>query len=291
MNTWHVLLIVFIIFILILAGRVVYELYNPEIRRYSVKTKKLTVNERMRIVYLSDLHSWKYDENNIRLIKMVSNTKPDFILLGGDMITKSFLKNRDEITLKTLSGLSNIAPVFYAPGNHEKKISLSSKEKERFEDYLFELECMDIAYLADQSAVLSEAVNLYGLDIDPEYYKKAGKKPRFTLGYMYEKIGRPDKNKFNILMAHTPEFFDTYIKGNYDLVLCGHYHGGMVILPKIGPLLSPDLHFLPKHSGGAYKKAGTVVIVSRGIGSHFINLRLFNRPEVVVIDVKSEQEG
>ena len=59
-------------------------------------------------------------------------------------------------------------------------------------------------------------------------------------------------------------------------------------LPWIGPLIAPNYIFRPQHSGGAYRKSGRVIIVTRGIGSHGINIRLFNRPEVVVIDIKQD---
>ena len=96
--------------------------------------------------------------------------------------------------------------------------------------------------------------------------------------------------KFNILVAHSPEFFDTYVRTDYDLVLCGHYHGGMINLPWVGPLLAPNLTLRPRHATGAYRKNGRVVIVTRGIGSHGVNVRLFNRPEIAVIDIKKDDD-
>ena len=104
--------------------------------------------------------------------------------------------------------------------------------------------------------------------------------------YIHEKLGLCNPLKYNILVAHTPLYFNTYINSDYDLILCGHYHGGMMNLPWTGPLISPELKLRPEHSGGVYKKAGKIVVVTRGIGSHFINIRLFNRPEIVVIDLK-----
>lgn len=288
METWLVLLIILLILLAILAVRVVFEVTHPEIRRYSFKTEKLSANEKVRITYLADLHSRKYGKNNIRLIRMLSKTKPDFIVLGGDMITASRIIHRDEVTMNILGAMTNIAPVFYAPGNHEKRLSENEKQTERYEDFMFELECMDVTWLADQKAVLTEDIKITGLDIDQRYYKKFGQKPQMSPEYVKSKTGTPDLSKYNILIAHNPAFFDTYIRLGYDLVLCGHYHGGMVNLPWVGPLISPDFQFRPQHSGGAYRKSGTIVVVTRGVGSHFINIRLFNRPEVVVIDIRQE---
>lgn len=289
MATW-VLVLLIILLVIIAAGvaRIVYELYHPEIKRYLIRTQKLSANDKVRLVFLADLHSRTYGKANVRLLRMIARTKPDFIVLGGDMVTASWLLNRDERTVNTIDGLTNIAPVYYAPGNHERKLHDNPAQAERYEDYMFELECMDVTWLADQGAVLTEEMYIHGLDLESRYYRKFGQKPVLTPEVIRTKLGPADRRKFNIMIAHTPEFFDAYVRSGYDLVLCGHYHGGMIILPEIGPLISPDFKFRPEHSGGAYRKSGTNVVVTRGIGSHLINIRLFNRPEIVVIDIKQE---
>lgn len=291
MAFWLILLIILLVLLAGLAVRIVYEVTHPEVKRYAVRTDKLVSADKVRIAFLADLHSRQYGKGNIKLIRMVSRTKPDFIILGGDMLTASRLLNRDEVTISTLEGLGDIAPVYYVPGNHEKKLMESEDPgvSERWDDYLFELECMDLNWLADSHEIMTEDMNVYGLDIDERFYTKFGKSPMMPVNYIQEKLGQPDKTKFNILVAHSPEFFDTYTKTNYDLVLCGHYHGGMMNLPWIGPLIAPNFTFRPAHSGGAYKKGGRVIIVTRGIGSHGVNIRLFNRPEVVLIDIKQDR--
>ena len=288
MAFWLILLIILLVLLAGIAVRIIYEVTHPETRRYAVRTDKLTSSDKVRIAFLADLHSRQYGEGNHKLLKMVSRAKPDFIILGGDMLTASHFLNRDEITISTLEGLGNIAPVFYVPGNHEKKLMESEDEKqsERWDDFQFELECMDLNWLVDTHEIMTEDMDVYGLDIDERFYTKFGKSPMMSVNYIQEKLGQPDRRRFNILVAHSPEFFDTYAKTGYDLVLCGHYHGGMVNLPWTGPLIAPNFTFRPEHCGGAYKKGGSVIIVTRGIGSHGVNIRLFNRPEVVLIDIK-----
>ena len=285
-----ILLIILIILLAILAGRIIFEITHPEISHYSVRTGKMSDNDKVRIVFLSDLHARQYGKNNSRLLRMVAKTKPDFILLGGDMVTASLVLNMDARVEMTIEALTNIAPVYYAPGNHEKKLNESERQSERYRDYISELECMDVVYLKDRNAVMTEEMYVYGLDIDERFYRKFGKADQMPDDYIPEKLGFPDSSKYNILMAHNPAYFDEYVRAGYDLVLCGHYHGGMVILPKYGGLISPEFKFFPEHSGGMYKKSGTIVVVSRGIGLHFINIRLFNRPEIVVINIKNGEK-
>jgi uncharacterized protein len=288
MAVWIILLI-----ILAVAGavalRIRYELNHPEVTRYTIKTSKLLSSEQIRIIYIADLHSRKYGENNIRLIQMITRTKPDFIVLGGDMITAGDRSEKDQNAYDLINGLANVAPIYYTPGNHEKKLEINNKQKDRYVQWTHELESLDVPYLKDKGAVLTEDICLYGLDIDLKYYKKFDEKPKLRPSNISDKLGKPDITKFNILAAHTPEFFDTYVKSDYDLVLCGHYHGGVAVLGQFGPLISPDFKFRPEHAGGLYKKGDTRVIVTRGIGSHTINIRLFNRPEIVLIDIKREE--
>lgn len=70
-----------------------------------------------------------------------------------------------------------------------------------------------------------------------------------------------------------------------DLVLSGHAHGGQVRLPFIGGLVAPNQGILPKYTAGLYEKQNTFMIVSRGLGNSIIPQRVFNRPEIVVVQL------
>ena len=291
MTVGTILLIILLILIGGLAARSAYEVTHPEIRRYALRTDKLTAAEKVRIAFLSDLHSRSYGKGNIKLIRMIARTKPDFIILGGDMLTASRLRNRDELTISTLEGLGNIAPVFYVPGNHEKKLMESGDEKqsERWDDYLFELECMDLNWLADDHEIMTEDMNIYGLDIDERFYGKFGKSPKMQLSYIKDKVGIPDRRKFNILAAHSPEFIDTYAKTDFDLVLCGHYHGGQVRLPLIGGLIAPNIGDFPHYTKGLYASIPAKVVLSAGLGSDRKIPRINNPGEIVCVDLLPEK--
>ena len=78
-------------------------------------------------------------------------------------------------------------------------------------------------------------------------------------------------------------YFDYYAKWGADLVLSGHVHGGLLRLPIIGGVISPQIKLFPKYTGGLYKLNKAVMIVSRGLGTHTIRFRFFNPPELVVV--------
>ncbi len=95
-----------------------------------------------------------------------------------------------------------------------------------------------------------------------------------------------EKDRFQILIAHNPQYFKEYAGWGADLTLSGHVHGGIVRLPLLGGVVSPSLALFPKYSGGRYQQAGRTMILSRGLGTHTINVRMFNPGEVSLIEIK-----
>ena len=74
-----------------------------------------------------------------------------------------------------------------------------------------------------------------------------------------------------------------------NLTLAGHMHGGMVRIPFLGAILSPQLRLFPNFTAGLYEKENKKMLVSRGLGSHTIRIRFMNVPELMVIQLKEEQ--
>ena len=70
-----------------------------------------------------------------------------------------------------------------------------------------------------------------------------------------------------------------------DLTFCGHNHGGLIRLPGIGSLLSPQLTWFPKYNDGCHDLRGNKVVISRGLGTHTFHIRIFNRAELVAVRV------
>lgn len=90
---------------------------------------------------------------------------------------------------------------------------------------------------------------------------------------------------YSVLLSHRPELMNEYRKYNFDLVLCGHAHGGQVRIPYIlNGLYAPNQGFFPKFAGGQYKYRTLRVIVGRGL-SKKVWPRVFNPPEIVAVDI------
>ncbi len=248
-----------------------------------VECQKMPYPNGLRLCLISDLHNNR--KNLSRLIRQIQKNRPDVILLAGDLVNKHTEDNRRALSLLwAVSSLS--VPVYYAAGNHE--LSLSQNKPEVWKQYLSEMP-QGIHYLENASAFLDKEcmVCISGLSLPKEFYKK---------GSLHKESGDlpeihiPD-NSFHILIAHHPEYADFYEKYNADFIVSGHLHGGLLRLPFFGGVLSPRLRF-PKgfDSGFIRLPNGRHLFISRGLGSHTIPLRFFNRVEVNFLLLKETED-
>ena len=227
-------------------------------------------------IILADFHNALFGNNNEHLLNEIEVHSPDYIIIPGDMFNSD--GNYDN-SLSLLKQLCSRYKVYYSEGNHELKLrSTNNSLYNTIRDIVPD-------YLDNSSANLCSHVKIYGIDIDKSFYGRFIR-PRMTDGYMTKKLGNPCNNCYNILVAHTPAYMKFYSSWGADLVISGHYHGGFVRIPGIGGVMSPQCMPFPRYSGGKYKCNKTDVVVSRGLGSHTIPLRIFNPPELIVLHFK-----
>lgn len=253
---------------------------------YKVVSDK--VLKKCRIAFLSDLHCNSFGTDNERLIDAVKKAVPDIIIMGGDMVTSRTGKineHRLDIPVKLVEALKEYK-VFYGIGNHEYRMYLYREDFEDSFDLLMDkLTSKGVNIMRNNSEYLDEYnIDIQGLEIERDYYKR-GTKVNMAPEYVKELTGERDESHFRILMAHNPEYFDIYSK-EADLVLSGHYHGGIGRLPVLGGAVSPRLRPFPVYDGGKYEKNGSVMIVSKGLGSHTIPIRVFNPCELCIVDIE-----
>jgi len=255
---------------------------------YRLSSEK--ISKPVKFVLLSDLHNKSYGSNNEQLIEAVKAEKPDAILIAGDMITGKppFAWTAVEALC---SSLAKQFPVYYALGNHEARLLWKeNKYPGVYEQYMEYLKDLGITVLSDASKDMKDfPIRIYGLGQEKKYYKRFCKTPMQD-EYLTEHLGTKDDAFYNIVLAHNPLYFDSYTNWNPDLVLSGHLHGGLVRLPFLGGVIAPNLQVLPKYDGGHFVKKDSNMIVSRGLGFHSIEFRMWNRSEMVVISLEPVKE-
>lgn len=261
-----------------------------QITRYNFINKK--ISRPLHIVMIADLHDQVYGIGNEELLTAIKKEQPDIILLPGDMIVcrKSEAEN-NLATAETIWKMTEIAPVYYAYGNHERGLVEAVRETDGLWDmYVQKLQNMRNLHMLVNDHILLEAWNLCitGLDLPRGYYKRIIKKP-LRDDALTSMIKPLQSEYFNILLAHNPDYFRAYCRQNPDLILSGHNHGGMIRLPRLGGVVSPRLHPFPKYDYGVYEneRYTTKMIVTSGCGMHSIHIRINNPPEMVVIHVNN----
>lgn len=281
---FKVLMSLLILIVITAVGVIIFDSNRFVVRKYSISSDK--IDSDVRIIFLSDLHNKSYGKNNDRLLKCIEGLKGDMILAGGDMMTASGHSGYDR-AVSFLKEVSCYAPLYYTYGNHESRARENRKNRygTLFADYKKALDKAGIV-LHDNDAVKLTGVNIIGITVPEKFYYK--KKPEtMTCEDVSKCIGTPDDSALNILLAHNPEYFDAYSKWGADVVLSGHYHGGVVRFPFWGKgIISPRFKLFPKYDGGKYVTGASTMIVSRGLGMHTIPLRMFNPAEIVVLDIK-----
>ncbi len=232
-----------------------------------------------RIAQVSDLHNTEFGDGNAELLKLLSESKPDIIVITGDLIDASHTDIG--IALGFAQESVRIAPTYYATGNHEAVCS-------QYSDLKIGLEAAGVIVLEDEAISLErngETITLFGLD-DPDFTVKGdmfGEVPAMV----DTKLKNLDNGEggYTILLSHRPELFETYVNCGIDLVFAGHAHGGQFRLPFIGGVIAPNQGLFPKYDAGLYTDGGTNMVVSRGIGNSIIPLRFNNRPEIVLVEL------
>jgi len=240
-----------------------------------------------RLVFLTDLHDKEFGADNERLLEAIHKAKPDMVLVGGDMMVAKGIGDLT-VSLKFLRQLSEEFAVVCANGNHEIRLRNERETYgDKYREYRQALNEMGITFLSDRKIALDEEIDLYGLNLLPEYYKPGY--PKMKKGFVRKVLGEPDEEKFTLLLAHSPMFFKEYAEWGADLTLSGHFHGGTIQLPLLGGLMTPQYQFFFPWCAGLYEgRNGRKLIVGRGLGTHSINIRFNDKPQVVVVDIKGK---
>lgn len=271
------------------AGAAVAGLAWSKYERGHFVTEKLVfssskIKEPAVLVFLSDLHDNTFGEKNEKLLKEIKRIHPDAVLIGGDtMVTKPGRADLSR-TKELLQGISRLScPVFYANGNHEQRMQRDrGVYGSMYDEFRKLLEEYQVNYLQNKTVQWRDDIAVSGVDIAWKYYQDFHP-DSMVPSYLARRLGKAESERFQILLAHSPLFFDAYAGWGADLSLAGHFHGGTIRLPGLGGVMTPQYQFFHPFCGGVFEQNGRWMLVSRGLGTHSINIRIGNRPQLAVI--------
>ncbi|MDY6826515.1 MAG: metallophosphoesterase [Bacillota bacterium] len=236
------------------------------------------------IVHISDLHNKEFGKNQVVLLDKVRNINPDIIVVTGDLIDRR--KYDLPAAMNFITGAVEIAPVYFVSGNHEAWSGEYPEIRKRLIDA-----GVIVADDAESEIVRGES-SIKILGVSDPYFLTSGYLEGTNVADMAKVLEQwSGYEGFKILLSHRPELFDLYWENNMDLIFVGHAHGGQIRMPFIGGLFAPDQGFFPEYTCGSYSQGSSTMFISRGLGNSVIPVRIFNRPEVVVVVLHSNQGG
>ena len=255
---------------------------------YTLRTTTLIINDErinneITIVQLADLHDATFGKNNSQLISRIDRVSPDVIVVTGDMSTRGGKADGIDIAVSLLNNLGEKYPVFVVDGGHDGYMWQMIDEGR--------INATFLDYETAEITIGETTVALHGV---PDRFSREP-----TAFNLADELVLND-SAYNVLIAHEPHF-QPYSDFGADLSLCGHLHGGIIRLPFIGTVFHrdtfgdvwfPELRNL-RHIHGLLKSENSdiaiadgqnsKIFISSGLGLHPVPVRLFNRPEVVVV--------
>jgi len=241
------------------------------------------------------MHGKTFGMENIGLANKIKSLKPDILFITGDMMSSTI--NDEGAFFEFLDHFDRACPMYMCLGNHEQiasQLPNLSENNNRFSNYINNLTEKGVTLLDNRKITVEngeDSINIFGLTPELYHYSRRDIEPydenlSLTESYIESVLGKSPK-ELNILLAHNPAYFEEYVSWGADLTLSGHIHGGIIRIPFLGGLFSPEKIFFPKYDAGLFESGDSKMIVNRGLGYSKINIRLFNRPEISLVELKN----
>lgn len=229
----------------------------------------------LRVAQISDLHGKEFGTDHTLLLRTMQRAMPDIIVITGDLIDSA---EQYETLPALMDGLTDIAPTYYITGNHEWAVRHVQELKTLLREHGVRVLTNEYDLWTRGGQTLAVA----GID-DPN-------------GPADQKTGPELRSEidadFVMLLSHR-DTVEMYSGWDYDLVFCGHGHGGVIRIPVLDRgIFCSDHTLFPKYDGGMYTFGDFTCCVSRGMGSNTVPVqlfRLFNRPDLPVVILRCSQ--
>ena len=246
------------IFFIIFFPSIIYGFLNA--KNVSVKQLKFShfkIKKNLSFVFLSDIHIGSNSPKILKkIIPLINQQNPRFVLIGGDLIDSSSFKIQDLDEMKKIN-----APIYFVTGNHEYYIEDSQKHLNDFKNQNIKI--------LDNESVLVEQINIIGLS---DNQKKENKINKFEQLF--------DSDYFNLLLVHQPSIWNS-LKEKANLTLSGHTHNGQIFpFNFIVKIQFPQIY-------GVYSHLKNYLYVSSGAATWGPKIRIGSKNEILNIELSN----
>lgn len=248
----------FAVLLVICSIYLLYQNYHIVVTEYEYKA-----DCDMNIVQISDLHNQLFGYKQKSLLNKIKKCEPDIIVVTGDAVDRNHTCY--QFTKDFFKGAVDIAPVYYVTGNHEMWL-----DQDEFSAFLSEIEGYGVHFMDGKTEALDDVI-----------IAGAANNSNVT------DYGWADDERLKILLSHEPERHEQYVSTGADIVFTGHIHGGQIIIPGKGALLSPDMVFFPEMYEGEHQFGDMTLYLSRGMGNSIFPIRINDYPEIVLLKIRN----
>jgi len=244
------------IFFITFIPLIIYGFFNA--KNVSVKQLKFShskIKKKIKFIFLSDIHIGSNSPKILKkIIPLINQHNPSFVLVGGDLIDSSSFKIQDLDEMKKI-----IAPIYFVTGNHEHYIEDSQKHLNDFKNQNIKI--------LDNENVLVDRINIIGLSDNQTKENKINK---------FEQLF--DSDYFNLLLVHQPSIWNS-LKEKANLTLSGHTHNGQIFpFNLVVKIQFPQIY-------GVYSYLKNYLYVSSGAATWGPKIRIGSKNEILNIEL------
>jgi predicted MPP superfamily phosphohydrolase len=230
----------------------------------------------VRIVQISDTHIERSSFREATVIREVKTLQPDLVLLSGDYLNLSYLSDPTAAAdfQRFITQIEAPYGIYAVRGTVESAASMARL-----------LEGTDVVWLEQEAVTLDvrgQSLTLVGVgndytDLDAER--------------LAETLAGLSRERFTLLLYHTPDLIHEAAELGVDLYLGGHTHGGQIRLPFYGAIVTFS-RYGRQYASGLFQEGGTTMYISRGLGfegGDLPRVRFLCRPEIVAIELAGKR--
>ena len=228
----------------------------------------------VRVIQIADLHVERYGYRERDVIQRVNALQPDIIVLTGDYLNLSRLKDPVAVEdfQRFVAQLHAPYGIYAVRGTVEPTLESMARLVQGTGLVWLEQETVTIS-------VRGQPVTLAGVACSHEQEQDAAR--------LAETLDGVPASAFTILLYHSPDLIREAAGRQVDLYLAGHTHGGQIRLPFYGPVVTFS-RYGRRYASGLFREGGITLVVSRGLGFEGMGLprvRFLCRPEIVSLEL------
>jgi uncharacterized protein len=214
------------------------------------------------VLQLSDLHCDMTPDFVAALIERIRPLDYDLCVLTGDYRARTFGSYE-----AALAGLARLRPhikgtPYAVLGNHDTIRMVTAMEALGYR-----------LLLNEWARIAREGEEFYIAGIDDAHF--------YRLENYHRAAHDIPAHAVSVLLSHTPETYRHAAHAGFDLMLCGHTHGGQICLPGGIPILT-DADSPRRLARGPWRHHGMAGYTSVGAGTCIVDVRLNCPPEVTL---------